>query len=345
MTAIPSDASESLRTEVLVVGAGVLGLCVAAELTLRGRQVAVLDPGGLNASAVAAGMIAPALESAVDDLSPAHAALLRRAADLWPGFAAATGVTLYEGAVWAGQGAEEILDRLKRLGFEARLEGDRIRIEGEHRVEAGPALAALARVPGRAAIQGRALAVGRTGDGWRVRHDEGEILARRLVLATGAAAAIAGLPGPVAKLIGDIRPIGGMTGRAPAVFPPGVIRGRGAYAATGPEGTVIGATMAFGRRDPAAGGAEGRALLEALEGFTGVSVAEDRIVWRAGVRGATADGLPLVGAVRTPGLFLALAPRRNGWLLGPLVGRVAADAVEGRTPCADAAPLDPLRRL
>ncbi len=49
-----------------------------------------------------------------------------------------------------------------------------------------------------------------------------------------------------------------------------------------------------------------------------------------GVRGATADGLPMAGPRGEPGLHLALAPRRNGWLLGPLVGRVVADGIEGR---------------
>ena len=55
-----------------------------------------------------------------------------------------------------------------------------------------------------------------------------------------------------------------------------------------------------------------------------------QIEWRAGVRGATPDGLPMAGAVEQ-GLHLALGPRRNGWLLGPLVAGVVADEVEGRS--------------
>ena len=64
---------------------------------------------------------------------------------------------------------------------------------------------------------------------------------------------------------------------------------------------------------------------------------------RVGVRGATADGLPLAGPAGSAGLHLALAPRRNGWLMGPLVARIVADGIEGRAPIADAAALDPLR--
>ena len=68
------------------------------------------------------------------------------------------------------------------------------------------------------------------------------------------------------------------------------------------------------------------------------------IEWRAGVRGASADGLPMAGpAPDGEGLFLALAPRRNGWLLGPLVGAVVADAIEGRAPSPQARALDPRR--
>jgi len=62
-----------------------------------------------------------------------------------------------------------------------------------------------------------------------------------------------------------------------------------------------------------------------------------------GIRGATTDGLPLAGSSGEPGLHLALAPRRNGWLLGPLVARITADGIEGRPPLVDAAALDPLR--
>ena len=329
-----------------MIGAGVLGLCVAAELSLRGRDVAVLDPGGVNASAVAAGMIAPAMEAAVDNVAPDRAALFGRAADLWPEFAHATGVELRDdGAAWLGVGGDDIVDRLTRLGFDFERHGDRIDIKGERRVEAEPALTALARVLRRPVIRGAAEVVERADGVWRVTYLGGEIRARRLVAATGAARAIAGLPASVAHRIEAIQPIGGMTGRVSAAFDLGVVRGRGAYAATGPGGSVVGATMTFDDRNPVAGGPGGQALLEALKGFTGVEITPDQVEWRAGVRGAVADGLPLAGATETPELFLALAPRRNGWLLGPLVGRIVADAVEGLTPGSDAAPLDPQRTL
>ena len=107
--------------DIVVIGAGVFGLCAALELQRRGRSVMVIDPGGENASSVAAGMIAPAMEAALEDVDAGHAALLRRARDLWPDFADATGVTLLTpGAEWRGPGIDDIEHRMRRLGFDAR---------------------------------------------------------------------------------------------------------------------------------------------------------------------------------------------------------------------------------
>ena len=92
--------------DIVVIGAGVLGLCAALELQRRGCTVTVIDPGGENASSVAAGMIAPAMEAAIEKLDADHAALLRRARNIWPEFAEAFGVTLLApGAEWRGAGS------------------------------------------------------------------------------------------------------------------------------------------------------------------------------------------------------------------------------------------------
>ena len=59
-----------LKTEILVIGAGVLGLCTAVELTRRGHDVRVLDPGERNASSVAAGMIASTVGMTAPTVAP-----------------------------------------------------------------------------------------------------------------------------------------------------------------------------------------------------------------------------------------------------------------------------------
>jgi glycine oxidase len=58
----------------------------------------------------------------------------------------------------------------------------------------------------------------------------------------------------------------------------------------------------------------------------------------AGLRPGTPDGLPILGPGATPGLFHAAGLYRNGILLGPLVGEIAADLLLGGVPRIDIAP-------
>jgi glycine oxidase len=330
--------------DVIVVGAGVLGLCTAAELAARGHAVTVIDPGLPNASSVAAGMIAPALESLLENAGPKRAALLRRARDLWPAFAAREGLTLYrEGADWRGVGAEGQVLRLRELGFRADPDDQGLTTPEDWRIEPGPALDRLAVAPGLAAVKGQVGEAAREGGLWTVRTDDGLALsAAALVLATGAAPGLPGLPPSVARRVGDIQPIKGQLTLVAIDRPRRVVRSPDAYVAPAPTGVVIGATMRPGERDltpePEVAARQVAAGLAMLD--TGAAVIGET---RVGVRGSTADGLPLAGATGEAGLFLALAPRRNGWLLGPLVARTLADAIEGRPASPDAATLDPLR--
>jgi glycine oxidase len=63
----------------------------------------------------------------------------------------------------------------------------------------------------------------------------------------------------------------------------------------------------------------------------------------AGVRAATPDGLPMAGWSEAPGVALAAGPRRNGWLVAPLVARIVSACVTGRDAGPHAARLDPAR--
>ena len=330
--------------DVIVIGAGVLGLCTAAELGERGHAVTVIDPGGPNASSVAAGMIAPALESLLENAPPARAALLKRARDLWPAFAESLGLSLLrEGADWRGTDADAVLSGLAALGFTARKTPAGLTTPDDWRIEVGPALAALAKAPGVTAIRSRVARLSADARRWRVEAGDGRTwFASTVVLATGAAEPIPGLPEPVSGIVAAIEPIRGQLTAVADLALPRVVRAPGIYIAPASGGgVVVGATMEPGRRDLEADVDEARQRVAAglallgVEGVAGLS--------RVGIRGATSDGLPLAGPSGEPGLHLALAPRRNGWLLGPLVAQVVADGIEGRAPVADAAALDPLR--
>ena len=317
--------------DILVVGAGVLGLCAAAELARRGHAVTVVDPGGLNASAVAAGMIAPAMESAVDDLNPEHAELLRRARDAWAEFAAATGVRLDRDlAEWRGGNVEGLAARLAALGFayEYDREAGRLTTNEDWKIEPAQALTALSR--GVRVLEGRATALSRAGGRWRVETTAGSVEADQVVLATGTGAALDGLPETVGSLMGLIAPIRGQIGLVNERLVDHVVRGPGAYIAPMGQGCVIGATMEAGERSLTPDPERCAQMLDAAWSVLGQTPRALEIEWRAGVRGATPDGLPIAGAVGQ-GMHLAVGPRRNGWLLGSLVASVVADEVEGRS--------------
>jgi glycine oxidase len=330
---------------IVIVGAGVLGLCTAFELHRRGRAVVVVDPGEVNASRVAAGMIAPAMESAIDDVSPDHARLFRAGRDQWPAFAAAAGIALaHRPAEWRGGDVDGVEARLRALGFDARRESDGVTTDEDYQVDPIQALAALRQALGGAVIMGRATGITHTDQGWRVSVGDRILDAEAVVLATGAGEAIAGLPEAVQVLIDAIQPIRGQIGVVAGQLVDHVLRGPGAYVAPMAAGAVIGATMEPGRRDITPDSAMSERLTQAAWRVLGRSPEPLDIEWRAGVRGATADGLPLAGAAPgDQGLFMALAPRRNGWLLGPLVGAVVADAIEGRAASMEAPALDPGR--
>ena len=333
----------SSSPNVIVIGAGVLGLSSAAELAARGHAVTVLDPGGPNASSAAAGMIAPAMESLIDGLSPDHAALLKRGRDLWPAFAGRHGLTLHlEGAEWRGDDPDAAVARLHALGFAAERAGEGLFTPDDWRIEAQAALAVLSAVPGVTRIEATVELVSHDGGGWTVSATDGQRwTAPAVVLATGAATALAGLPEAIAALVERVEPIRGQLTPVSCVTPDHVLRGPGGYATPTTDGVLCGATMQSGDRslepdlEMAAKQAANGQALTGVEGRAGQP--------RVGVRGASPDGLPIAGPSGAPGLHLALAPRRNGWLLGPMVGGIVADGLEGRASRADASALSPLR--
>lgn len=330
---------------IVIVGAGVLGLCTAFTLKRRGHSVLLIDPGGPNASAVAAGMIAPAMESAIDHLSLDQAELLKAGRDLWPGFAEAAGIALWRRpAEWRGAEADRMAARLAALAFDVTHEGGRVITTEDWQVSPSEAMRALKTALGETVMVAEASQIEASGEGWAVRVGARWIMASAVVMATGAAHALPGLPTKTSDMIDVIQPIRGQIGVTRFPLVERITRGPGAYVAPMDQGSVVGATMEIGRRDTAPDPETGGKLLEAAWRILYRSPHPLEIDWRAGIRGATSDGLPLAGpAPDGEGLFLALAPRRNGWLLGPLVGSAVADWIEGRTPSSAARALDPRR--
>lgn len=329
---------------VTVAGAGVLGLACAIALADAGCRVTVQDPGGPNASSVAAGMIAPVFEAVLDPAVRPHLDLMMAARDLWPGFAARTGVHLDRSGALAA-GAEPWLSRVAadagalqlRLGeiggATARGLAPGLSDAWSHalltredwRVDAPLALSALRRAAAAAGVMFEQAAARGRGD------------ADVLVVATGAHALAEGLAPELAQLV----PIKGHIVRVAADSAGAVVRGEGIYAAPG-AGMAFGATMEEGRADVGIDESLGAKLLEAgLSLFPRLRGAPVQVA--AGVRAASPDALPLAGWSSADGVVLAAGARRNGWLLAPLVARVVAAAVTGAEAGPFAARLDPAR--
>lgn len=325
--------------KIAVAGAGAFGSAVALRLAQAGWTVTVFDPSppGVNASGVAAGMLAPVSEALFDPVSRDHLSLMRRARDLWPDFAQTLGIVLSRAGVRI-EGSEawrsEVARRLDSLGLSA---GETI--TEDWRLEARPALAKLHATaeeagagfdPGEVtSFQPGALAL---ADG---RVEAFDIL----VLATGPGAR----DGRIAPETAALSPIKGQILRATTLDDDGaVVRGEGVYLAPGEAALSVGATMEVGRDDLAPDALATQGLRRAAQALRpGLDL--DRAAVEVGVRATTPDGLPLVGWSRASGVMLAVGARRNGWLFAPLVADMVAAYLTDDNPGPEAAAFDPRR--
>lgn len=352
--------------EVAVVGGGVVGLGVAWRLAEAGRRVVVFERGrvGRGATWAAAGMLAPSAEIGFEELD--LYALGRESLRRWPGFARA----LYESSgVDVGYRDEGTLvvadDRdsahaLRRLfAFQQKhgvrvewLRGDEaadlepllsprlpaaIYAPDDHQVDNRALAEALRRAAERAGVEIRegtpVEAVEPDDEQPSVVLDGGErVAARVVVLAAGAwSASVGGLtpPPPVRPVKGQmlslrLDPARGLDLRH-------VVRGPDAYLVPKPEGRlVVGATSEEVGEDTAvtAGGIY-RLLEGAVEIVPGVEEMEVVETW-AGLRPASRDHAPLLGASPHPGVVYATGHYRHGILLAPVTAEEIAAVVDAR---------------
>ncbi len=285
-----------------MAGAGVLGLSIAAELGKAGATVTVFDPAPeASASTVAAGMLAPAFETALDPASAGHLPLLRAARNMWPRFAARMGIPVDQsGALYVGERREAIAAEFKRQGIAHELRPDGLFTDEDLRIEPALALSRLRTVAAGYGVAFSAERIEASSDG------------SDTVAATGwsrvnwapESSAVSGIKGQIIRTLGPPR-----TGP--------VLRQDAGYVAPSPGGALVGATMQPGATDLAPDAAVYNLLAKVLPAQMGARAFKGEV--RVGIRGATPDGLPLVGPSAAPGVWLAMGARRNGWLLAPLV--------------------------
>jgi glycine oxidase len=372
---------EPVRPDVAIVGGGPIGLACAWRAAQRGLRVVVLDAGDLpGAWRVAAGMLAPVAEAQFGEQQllelnlraaagfPAFCAELAEASGRDPGLRS-TGTLVVARDRDEAEELERLLAFRRRIGLDVqRLLPSSARraepalaptvrlaleIAGDHSVDPRRLVAALAEAVRRAggAVRERApvaevLAAGDRVTGVRLAGGE-ELQAGAVVIAAGAhVAGIAGIP---EGAIVPVRPVKGQVLRLRDPRGPGLvqrtIRTADAYLVPRQDGRyVLGATMEERGFDtaPTAGGVF-ELLRDVSEVVPGVLELEVEEVL-AGLRPATPDNLPAIGAGAAGGLVWAAGHHRNGILLSGVTGELAADVLSGERALPGwAAAADPLR--
>ncbi|WP_431311007.1 glycine oxidase ThiO [Methylobacterium nigriterrae] len=352
------------RADIVVVGAGLIGLSAAWRLAESGRSVTVVEREtvGAGASLAATGMLAPAAEHepGSDLLLPLALDSLRR----WPAFRdalqAASGTDIdyrQEGTLVLAIGRDEVerlrfrYDLQRRSGVAAQwLAGSEVRRREpalrpsvtagvfcplDHQVDPRLVMAALTEACRRAGVTivERCAAEALDWTNGRVtglRTRAGPIAAGTVILAAGAwSGAGSLLPEPLSL---PVRPIKGQslalrTTRRTGTLGHMVWTEQIHMAPKGDGHLIVGATVEdCGFREGVTAGGLYALLEGARRVLPGIEEMEVDAVW-SGYRPTSDDDAPIIGEI-APGLVVATGHHRNGYLLGPATAEAVASLVE-----------------
>jgi glycine oxidase len=357
--------------DVVVVGAGVVGLSVAWRLASDGASVVVCDPcPGEGASWAAAGMLAPVAEA--ESTHPALARLGLASLERWPGFAAgladASGVEVALSA-WGTlvvgvddddrRAVDDLADLHRQLGLTStRCNGREVHdlepvlhprlragldVPGDRSVDPRRVVAALRAALASAGVEVRPVAVEAVMAGG-VRTAGGDLAAGTVVVAAGTASPALGVPAvPVRPVKGQIMRFRGDPDDLPRRTVRALVRGSSVYLVPRPSGElVVGATTEeLGWDARITGGALHDLLRDAVEVLPVVRELEFvEVVARH--RPATPDNGPVIGH-GPPGVVVATGHHRNGVLLAPVTAEAVVALVTGADVSAEVAPFAPGR--
>ena len=343
--------------DVVVVGAGIIGLAVAWQAARAGMTVTVVDPRpGRAASWAAAGMLAPVGEAHFDE--DALTSLNLAAAQEWPDFAhtleAASGLPVHylaSGTLMVAvdpsdqAAADDLLAYRRRRGLSARplsasdcrrhepLLAPGIRggadLADDHQVDNRRVVEALlvaCRAHGVDLVEDRATAV-TVRNGRAVGVETGGGSSRAAGAVVVAAGCWSGLLGGVPESVRPpVRPVKGLTLRlrVPEAVPRlqrtvrGLVHGRTCYLVPRHDGTVVvGATVEEKGFDLSVQVGAVGDLLEDARRLI-PSLEEYALVdTSTGLRPGSPDNAPIVGHTDVPGMILATGAYRNGILQAP----------------------------
>jgi glycine oxidase len=356
----------SRSSNIIVVGAGVIGCAVACELARRGAKVRVVDDRhpGMGATQASAGMLAPFTEA--KDRNHAFLDLAARSLGLYDAFVAdivaTTGVPVgyqrtgtLEVASSAGHmsALEDLAVRLQTHGVALHvLDAAATRAEEPHLgagvaggllidshgfVHAGEltrGLVSAARRRGADVVEGaRALRISPRAGGIVVETSRGSLTGDAVVLAAGSWSSLLEIEGVARPPVWPVRgQLLHLAWRDTSLRR--VIWGEQCYLVPWQDGTLlVGATMeevGFDEKTTVAGVRE---LLEAACALVPRASAADFLSARAGLRPGSPDAMPIVGPSQTmENLMYATGHFRNGVLLAPVTAQLVADALlDGRS--------------
>jgi glycine oxidase len=345
---------------VIVVGAGVVGYSVAYELAIRGAHVRVIDPrgSGQGATRASAGILAPHIEG--------HSGALLRlgvcSLDMYDSFIARISSDSGRDVEYRRTGTLQVafdddeaqaLDRQHRSLADAGVSHSLLHGDEARRLEPGlaegvragllipqhgyvHAASLMTALVEGAARHGVTLSVARVdaidngGEELRVVTADQLIAAEAVVIAAGSWSGSipvkrASLP-PVRPVRGQLLQLG--LARPTLSF---VVWGPGCYLVPWQDGSVlVGATVEEAGFDEHVTADGVRQLLESGGRLVPALRSAAFNDARAGLRPATVDELPIIGASTTMrGVYYATGHYRNGVLLAPLTATLMADLVIG----------------
>jgi glycine oxidase len=348
-------------SDIIVIGAGVVGCSIAYELARRGASVEIVDDRavGMGATQASAGVLAPFIEArdgnpllelAVCSLDLYDAFITRVCAD--SGITVPyrrTGtldVAVDEASLAALRTTAGVLERrgvpallldAKGARAEEPLVGDGIAggllIEAHGFVAAAEltrALAAAARRSGGQLVeQSRVRRIVSRDDEMIVETDRGSLSGGAVVIAAGSWSCDITIAGVSSRV--PVKPVRGQLLHLAWTGTPlrRVTWSRRCYLVPWDDGTVlVGATVEDAGYDERATVAGVRDLLDAACEIVPHAWTAGFRGARVGLRPATSDDLPVIGwSACCPNLMYATGHYRNGVLLAPLTAQLVADAM------------------
>ena len=345
------DAPRSTGYDVVVVGAGVIGLACAWRAAQRGLSVLVVerDEPGAGASGVAAGMLAPVTEAEFGE--ERLLALNLAGAELWPSFAAElaersgldTGFRA-SGALVAAVDRDDG-DELRRLyAFQKSLELDVEWVGGRDARKLEPRLsprvsgaihaAGEAHVEPRSVVRALVAALAHEG-GEVARGNVAAVAPDSVTLAGGARVAAGRVVAAAGCWTGEfenaprVRPVKGqiLRLRGSEQLTERLVRTPRCYVVSRADGeVVVGATAEERGFDTSVTAGGVRRLLEAAWEVLPEIEELELVETAARLRPATPDNVPVIG--ESDGVIWATGHYRNGVLLAPVTAEQVATMLE-----------------